>query len=350
MADTATITVTAGPDKGRVYELTTEIVRLGRSPENEVAFTDSQMLEQHASIVCREGRFAIHTSVPNGLEVDGTQVPPERWVWLPDAATIRLGARTSVEFVAVAAGAATTVLERPDERQATGNGTGGTSRPIGAATIPGTGSIPRDKGTTGKGKRGTEAPRPGSDTPTRARRSGDRNKKSAVARFITDGPGDPLVKLGEDGHLPELTLNETQLGERREAGPKQSNPMTLLIVMGISVCLTLLMLFMDVGSFGGNARMKADARVEIMEYYGKENEVPKSYQEHLREARRAHSRRDSDGEQREYRFVLGMLRSEAKDMVNRFTGLTGRKNYEPSDVDKKSDQRLEELIGILLSE
>jgi len=69
------ITVTAGPDMGRVYELTTEIVRLGRAPSNEVALTDSQVGELHASIVCREGRFAIHTSVPDGLEVDGKVGP-----------------------------------------------------------------------------------------------------------------------------------------------------------------------------------------------------------------------------------------------------------------------------------
>lgn len=342
MADTARITVTAGPDKGRVYELTKEIVRLGCSPENEVAFTDSQMLAQHASIVCREGRFAIHTSVPDGLEVDGTQVPAERWVWLPDAATIRLGARTCVEFVAG---------ELPGERQVTGNGAGATSRPVGAATVPGSTAIPKDKGAAGKAKRGTEAPAPGSDTQSRSRRSGtDRAKRSTVARFITDGPGDPLVKLGEDGHLPELTLHETHSGERKDTGPKQSNPWILVSVLGLSMGLTMLMLFTDVGGFGSTAEAKANARTEIMAYYGKDNEPLKHYQESLREAQRAHSRRDYEGERRAYRAVLAQLRSEAKDKVSRYTGLTGRIDYDPSDIDKKSDKHLEEQIGILLSE
>jgi hypothetical protein len=350
MADTATITVTAGPDKGRVYELTTEIARLGCSPENEVAFTDSQMLAQHASIVCREGRYAIHTSVPDGLEVDGTQVPAERWVWLPDAATIRLGARTSVEFVATAAGAATTVLERRSERQA--NGAGGASRPGGATTVSGSIPAAKDKA-AGKAKRGTETGA-GSDAPPRSRRSGtergDRAKRSTVARFITDGPGDPLVKLGEDGHLPELTLHETHSGARKDAGSKQSNPILLLVVLGLSMGITMLMLFTDIGGLASSTEVKAQARDEIKDYYGQENEPIKPYQESLREARRAHSRRDFDGERRAYRNVLAQLRSEAKDMVSRYTGLTGRKTYEKSDADWKSDQRLEELIGILLSE
>jgi hypothetical protein len=350
MSDTAKITVTAGPDKGRVYDLTTEIVRLGRSPENEVAFTDSQVLEQHASIVCREGRFAIHTSVPDGLEVDGTQVPPERWVWLPEAATIRIGARTSFEFVAAAI-----VSAPPDvERKTASNGAGGTSRPAGSATFGGSVAIPKDKGASGKSKRGTESPSPGSDTQSRSRRSGtergDRSKRSTVARFITDGPGDPLVKLGEDGHLPELMLHEANSSERQAAGTKESNPWILVAVLGLSMGLTMLMLFMDMGSAGNNTELKAQAREEIKEYYGKESEPRKSYQELLREARRARSRHDYEAERGAYRDVLSQLRSEANDMVARYTGLTGRKNYGESDADKKSDQRLEELINILLGE
>ncbi|MBS0261237.1 MAG: FHA domain-containing protein [Planctomycetes bacterium] len=342
MSDIARITVTAGPDKGRVFDLSTEMVRLGRSPDNEIAFTDQQVLDHHASIVCREGRFAIHTSVPDGIEVDGTLVPPERWVWLPDSALIRLGERTSVAFVAPAAGA--TASEREPQRTASGNNPRPPS-PTPSTTI----GLPRDKPAT-KTKRPADASSPGSDTHPRAKRThGDKGKRT-VARFITDGPGDPLVKLGEDGHLPELTLSEAQAAERRSTGPKKSNPVVLMAVMGLSIGLTLLMLFMEVGEFGGNARGKAEARREIREYYGKENEVPKRYQESLREAQRAHSRKDREAEQRAYRDVLAQLRSEAKDKVSRYTGLTGRIDYDETSPDKKSDKRLEELIGILLSE
>src|SRR5262245_25961882 len=100
MVASARITVTAGPDRGKVFQLTGEMVRLGKGLDNDVVLTDAQVGDHHASIVRREGRFAIFTSVSKGLDVDGTEVPPERWVWLPSSATIRIGQKTSVEFVA----------------------------------------------------------------------------------------------------------------------------------------------------------------------------------------------------------------------------------------------------------
>jgi len=48
--------------------------------------------------------------------------------------------------------------------------------------------------------------------------------------------------------------------------------------------------------------------------------------------------------------VLAILRSEAKDKLYQYTGLTGRLDYDESNDNKKSDKRLEELIGTLLSE
>src|SRR5262249_5903795 len=158
------------------------------------------------------------------------------------------------------------------------------------------------------------------------------------ARFITDGPGDPLVKLGEDGHLPELALHEAQAGERLEPGTKQTNPVLLIAAVGLSFGLTILMLFMDVGSFAGRDEEKAKARVEIADYYGEGDDDLKPYQLRLREARLARSRRDVEGERKQLRLVLDMLRSE----VNGYAGLTGRIGYRESDIDKKSDKRLEE--------
>jgi hypothetical protein len=320
------------------------MIRLGRSPENQVVFTDSQVGEQHATIVCREGRFAIHTLLADGLEVDGTEVPPERWVWLPDSATVRIGRRTTIEFFA---GKPDAEDESNDLEAATK--LPGESLPVGTATR--TAAAVKPPGA--KGRRTTEATAPGSDVQPRPKKSAaERGEKKSrtLARFITDGPGDPLVKLGEDGHLPELTLHEAQSGEKQVAGPKDSNSAMLLLVLGVSFGLTILMLFMDADSFGDSQESKAKARIEITDYYGVKGDTLKPYQEHLREARRARSRKDFDAERKEYREVLSMLRSEAKDKLNKYTGLTGQIDYEPSSSNKKSDKRLEELIAILLSE
>ena len=369
MFDIARITVTLGPDKGRVYELTGEMIHLGRSPENQVVFTDSQVGEQHASIVCREGRFAIHTLLAGGLEVDGTDVPPERWVWLPDSATIRVGRRTSVEFTSGKNETEEVTNDLQPVQRQPGQSQPSANQPGGAAT-PRTGSVRASVGASGpvavatagtatgrqpgtKGRRTTEQTAPGSDVQPRPKKSAaDRGEKKTrtLARFITDGPGDPLVKLGEDGHLPELTLHEAQAGERQEAGPKESNTTMLLLVLGVSFGLTILMLFMDAGGFAGTQESKDMARREITAYYDAEGDTLKPYQEHLREARRARSRRDFDAERKAYREVLSLLRSEAKDKLNKYTGLTGRVDYEKSSDNKKSDKRLEELIATLFSE
>jgi hypothetical protein len=114
--------------------------------------------------------------------------------------------------------------------------------------------------------------------------------------------------------------------------------------------MTILMLLMDVGNFTDRAAEKDRARTEIMEYYGAEGDTLKPYQLHLREARLARTRKDFETERQEYRAVLTILRSEARDKLYRYTGLTGRLDYDESSENKKSDKRLEELIGVLLSE
>src|SRR5262245_43420741 len=144
----ATITVTAGPDRGKVFELTGEMIRLGKSPENEVVLSDAQVGNHHASIVRREGRFAIYTSEPAGLEVDGTEVPLDQWVWLPEAATIRVGRRTSVEFVVseVAAAPLPQSAAEPTTRQPAG--TQSAEKRATAAASSGEQASPRPPGTS----------------------------------------------------------------------------------------------------------------------------------------------------------------------------------------------------------
>lgn len=366
MSDTARMIVISGPDKGRVYELTGEMIRLGRSPDNEIVFTDSQIEELHANVVCREGRFAIHTMLANGLEIDGTEVPPERWVWLPESVSIRIGKRTVVNFTSGNNGnddGADNAEQARSQQAAMSTPRGstrpsiGTSSPLpsgtGTEAAAGTATAKQSSRPAGAGRRSLETTAPGSDGQVRTKRSGaDRGEKKSrtLARFITDGPGDPLVKLGEDGHLPELNLHEARSSEKQDARPKESNSTMLLVVLGISFGLTILMLFMDASSFGDNHETKEKARIEIKDYYGAEGETLKPYQELLREARRARSRRDFDSERKAYRQVLAMLRSETKDKLSKYTGLTGQVDYVEGSEKTKSDKRLEELIAILLSE
>lgn len=327
MTSRAKITVTTGPDRGKSCAVAEEVVRVGRSPENDLVLSDPQLADHLASIVQREGRYAIITTVNGGVEIDGTEVPVERWVWLPEEAEIRVSRRTALQFV---------------------------QGPVGTAEVdvPESGTETVTEAPAPVKQRKTGGNRPESSTELKKPRRGDKaDKKSrTVARFITDGPGDPLVKLGEDGHLPELQLKEGHVREGREPQAQKSNPFLLVLAVGASLLMTVLMLVLEAEGTGDNTARKARARVEISEYYGQENEDIKPYQIYLRQARQARGRGDLEGERAEYRKVLNLLRSEAREKLNRYTGITGRLDYVDGDDNRKSDRRLEELIAILLSE
>lgn len=334
MTSRAKITVTTGPDRGKSCAVAEEVVRVGRSPENDLVLSDPQLADHLASIVQREGRYAIITTVSGGVEIDGTEVPVERWVWLPEEAEIRVSRRTSLQFM-------------QGMPEINGNSTGTPSSeaekpvvpPVGESDAPA--ARPRR---TGGG--------PGSSTELKKSRRAERGERKTrtVARFITDGPGDPLVKLGEDGHLPELQLNEGHVREGREPQQQKSSPLLVLVAVGVSVVMTVLMLLLETEAAGDNTARKNKARVEIAEYYGKENEEIKPYQIYLRQARQSRGRGDFDGERAEYRKVLNLLRSEAREKLNKYTGITGRLEYVDGDENRRSDRRLEELIAILLSD
>jgi hypothetical protein len=351
MVATASITVTSGPDCGKSFALASDVVRLGRGPENEIVFSDPQMGEHQASIIHRDGRYAIVTASPDGLEIDGTEVPPERWVWLPDGASIRVSRMTRIQFATGEANSAPASVP-------------GTSAPTAApplrvepAAAPAA-AEPRQKPAARpqvKPARPVAAvPKPPGSTDAIApqKKGGEKpDRKRAVARFITETPGETLVKLGEDGHLPELTLAEGRAAASRAAAERQSNPVVMIALMATSMGATLLLLLSEGESSASLAQAKAAARAEIREYYSGEEDAPlEPYQLALRRAHQAHTRRDRAAERDELRKVLMMLRSESKPRHQKFTGLTGRLDYDFDSPSKRSDKRLEELIAVLLAE
>lgn len=331
MSAQARITVTTGPDRGKAFEVTGDLVRVGRSAENDFVLSDSQMADYQMSIVSRDGRFAVCAVAPDGIEIEGTAVPADQWVWLPAEANIRMTRRTSVQFVSL----------QPATASPAGKSTTQTVRSIADVSSP---IKVKPVGTDTTGSSDTVAGRRKSGGPRPEKRTAN------VARFITDGPGDPLVRLGEDGHLPELALMEGDARKSRETKSKEASPIVLIVVFVLSLSLTVLMLFLDVSPFGSSAARKADARRELEQYYGEKNQELAPYQIHLRQARQALSRGDVESERTEYRRVLDLLRSEVRSKSQRYTGLTGRLDYDTYSEDRKSDKRLEELIGILLEE
>jgi hypothetical protein len=337
LAGHARLTVRSGPDRGKCFDWGTEMVHLGTGPENELVLTDPSLTELHASIMRRNGRYAIYTPAAEGIEVDGNLIPVARWVWLPETASIQFSKRTSAQFVAPSA---ETSLEAPPTPAPAETGKAPAPHPAG--TGGGTTETAR-----GGPRRRPDMPRPrpvptGAESvvdlpmPPPARPAGRSERRpQKVARFITDGPGDPLVRLGEDGNLPELTLNEGAVAETGERpAKKQTSSGVLLALLFCSFSMTVLLLFVDVEQHSSVAQQKAAARQQIAEFYGREGVPLQPYQIYLREARQAHSRGDTQTERDRYHKVLALLRAEGK---RKFTGLT------------HDDEQLEHLIAVLLS-
>lgn len=305
---TASLTVTSGPDRGQTFALTEEFIHIGSGPDSQVLLTDPQIGEHLASLTNRNGRFAIYTPLDNSIQVDGNSLNADQWVWLPPRAVIKLTSKTTLTFhsgasdTAVAAALADTKLLEPSPP------------PVPPPRV--------SKSKSSDKRRGALKKNDASGTTGRA-----------VAKFITDRPGEMLVRLGEDGHLPELALQEVSAPktEKRKQS-SQGSPALVYGALAFSLLASVAMMFLEPQSFDGQSTSKAEARRAIMsKFIGDEKGATKPYQRLLREAGLAHSRGDFASERAAYLNVLRLLNSEDK---NPFTGITG--NAEDDDELKKS--------------
>lgn len=314
MTPAGTITVTDGPDAGRAFPLSDDLVHIGRGADNQVVLSDAALAEHQASIVRRQGRFAIYSPAAGSVQVDGNEIPAERWVWLPRTAQIHLGVQT---------------ILRLDTHE---------------TPVPG---APDSTPTPLTGRSRTTTRKSDADRARRRGRNGDHRPQ--VARFINDRSGEPLVKLGEDGQLPALELAELaeeQPRERREA--RSTNPVLLYGVLACSFVMSLLMLVVDPQARTAAERSQdAQARQVLQEFYGDPQRKLQPYQQLLRDALVAHTQGNIDAERDAYRQVLRMLNSSdirsAKTSPN---GLTGRQ----TGRGRLSDDELREALLTLLAE
>ena len=293
MSEPATITVTRGPARGQFFELEAELVHIGRAESNQVVLEDTNLADHHASIVFRNGRYAIFTPLPDAVSIDGSAIPPQRWVWLPGEADIGLGQRTSLRF-------ATSLPE-----STSGNGDA-EDRPPGKEQR--------------KGRKG-------------------RRRKRQLAKFVTDAQGESRVQLGEDGQLPELSLDEELTGGKTEQKKSGSNSVLLSLMLVVSTALSILLLVIEGPGIGTTNRGFEMARTELKKML--EDTKPKTdgqpevaWRLLVRDALSAAARSDRTGEQLAYDRLLNLLNAEDR----RKSSLTG---------DEARDQRLKEMIATL---
>lgn len=293
MSEPATITVTRGPARGQFFELEAELVHIGRAESNQVVLEDTNLADHHASIVFRNGRYAIFTPLPDAVSIDGSEIPPQRWVWLPGEANIGLGQRTSLRFA----------TSLPDAASDNGDA---------------------EDGPAGKGQR-------------KGRKG--RRRKRQLAKFVTDAQGESRVQLGEDGQLPELSLDEELTGGKTEQKKSGSNSLLLSLVLVVSTALSIMLLIVEGPGIGATNRGFEFARTELKKML--EDTKPKTEAQPelawrllVRDALSAAARSDRTGEQVAYDRLLNLLNAEDR----RKSSLTG---------DEARDQRLKEMIATL---
>lgn len=304
----ASLTVTSGPDRGKTFALHEEFVHVGRAEDCQIILTDPQVEEVQASLANRNGRFAIITSLEETVAVDGKLLPPEQWAWLPSQATIEVSSKTTLLFSC----GLPTAMENGKPTASKSNEPPSAADP--SAALP----------TKTKGRK------PGT-------KKGDGTTRT-VAKFITDRTGETLVRLGEDGHLPELALAESaapKFDKRKRAS--QGNPALIYGALGFSLLMSLAMLFIDSPATDERSQSKWEARQSVMrDFVGGDKQPIKPFQQLLRDAGLAQSRGDFKAEREAYKKVLKLLNSEDK---NPFIGITGT---------EEGDKELKQHIAVLL--
>ncbi len=325
------ILVTAGPDEGRSFALTEELTHVGRGSENQIVLTDDSLGEHQFSLVRRNGRFALYTPESDAINVDGSLVPAERWVWVPDTAVIHCGHSTAMVLKSSAPPANGTPLEPA---------TGGAAH---AVTVP---ELP--DGSSGSVVRRSRSGSRRDGSPTERSRRGHRRDatRSTVAKFITDRPGDPLVRLGADGHLPELTLEEATANQTSpQTSATNSNPLVLYGLLTCSLVFSVGLLLIEPAGSHRPAGDTSSARSVLEQHYGDTDAELLPYQVQLRQALVAHARGDVRAEQQAYRHVLRMLNSADVTDRSNHNGLTGP----VTQRGRASDDDLRKALQTLLS-
>ena len=304
MGQGARIVVCNGPDRGRSFPVSESVVHVGRGGENHVVLGDPEVLEHHVSVICRAGQCAVAASTSGAVVINGQPLDADQWVAIDTPARLQLSVETAVEISTDEDATRETVILDPAE------------------------------GSSSVAKR-----RPAAKPKKKARSTGPRQ----VAKFITDRPGDPLVRLGTDGRLPELSLNETTAAQRER--PRERNPWILYAALGGSIILSTLLLLIDPQGAAPRSSSQETARHSLSYFYKGEQDKLQPYQKLLQRAILAHAQGDAKEERRLYFQVLDLLdAADIRDPAN-LNGLTGKQ----TGRGRSSDADLRKLVETLVA-
>jgi hypothetical protein len=315
MSSAARITVMAGPDEGRSFDVLQELAHIGRDADAQIVLTDPAVARHQASIARRGGRFALFTPFDGGARVDGAAVPADRWVWLPSMAEIQLGNETRVRF------------------EVGGNGSAADSDVDTTADAASPRRPPADP-----------AAKDGSSSTARRRRRKNEAKRQ-VAKLTVDAAGTPLVQLGADGRLPEFHLSDTPVTENEQSSDAGVRPWLALTALGASALVSVFLMLWTPEAGAPSTQSARAAREGLTEFYGKDGADLEPYQKLLRQAAIERSQGRLKEERRLYLQVLDLLNSWDASNPRNLHGLTGRQTGRGKNSDRDLQKLLETLVA-----
>lgn len=110
--NTFRLTMSSGPTPGRVFELTQEVITLGRDVSNEVVVNDAEVSRQHTRLTRQlSGYSAEDLGSTNGTTVNGARLTGPRPLNPGDQ--LGLGDNVSLLYEAVADDSQATVIKSP---------------------------------------------------------------------------------------------------------------------------------------------------------------------------------------------------------------------------------------------
>jgi len=311
MGQSARIVIHSGPDRGRVFPVEGDLVHIGRGTDNAIVLADPEILDYHFSVSYRNGQCALNAAAAGAVVANGQPLPPDQWVAVVPPTKLQVSGATELE-----------ILANEDLTAST--------------TSSVTQSWTDDSSTEAKRK---AAGAGGAKVKKKTRSTGARQ----VAKFITDRPGDPLVRLGGDGKLPELALTEKAATRREAKAPSQSY--LIWVVMAVSVLMSVGMLLIDAEPTTSRGDSRATARRELASYYRGEVSTLQPYQIYLRNAVLAHAQGDAANERKNYFRVLDLLdAADIRDPAN-LNGLTGKQTGRGRSSDTDLRRHLEILVA-----
>jgi hypothetical protein len=297
------IVVRNGPDRGRSFALAAEVQQVGRASANDIVLSDPDLLEHHFSVLTRDGQCSMAAASDGAVVINGQPLSAEQWIEFKPPARIQLTVETEIEVVNAQD------LDAPAKE----NGEGSSS-------------IARRRAAAAQGK-------------VKKKAKGGRQ----VAKFLTDRPGDPLVRLGSDGRLPELALSEAARAtrERNEA----RSPWVLYAVLGLSMLFSTALLLIDADPKASPQSDRELARQQLAPFYRGEESKLQPYQTALRQATIAHAQNDAARERQRYFAVLDLLdAADVRDPSN-LNGLTGKQTGRGRSSDAELRAILERLVA-----